>query len=90
MINQSIKAVADRHIVARKRKKFDNPIVRNRREVVIALLSGKTFENILDQVEVSHCGALSVFLANYLNIYTIGYKVGVYNGFEKLLLNKKK
>lgn len=90
MFNQNIKAVADRHIAARKKNKFDNPIVRNRREVVIALLSGKTFENILDQVEVCHCGALSVFLANYFNIFTAGYKVGVYNGFEKLLLNKKK
>lgn len=90
MINVKIKAVADRHVAARKANKFDNPVVRNRREVVIALYGGKTFENILDQIEITHCNVFAVFLANHLGIFTIWYKIGVYNGFEKLLVNSKK
>jgi hypothetical protein len=88
MLNQKIKLVADAHIASRKSGKFDNPIIRNRRQMLNALHSGLTVERILDQIEVSSCGPISLFIMNYLGIATISYKLGVYRGFEKLLLKK--
>ena len=86
MLNQSVKAVADRHILARKNNKFDNPTARNKRKVILAMYAGYTFERVLDHVESAHCSYLSLFLVRHFGIYTSWYKLGVYNGFKKILL----
>jgi len=88
MLNQKIKLIADAHIASRKSGKFSKMPIRNRRELLIALHGGYTIERILDQIEETSCGRISLFLMRRFKIATIYYKLGVYNGFKKLLLKK--
>lgn len=88
MLNKQIAEIVHRHVAARKNNKFDNLIIRNRRELVVALYGGKTFEKVLSQIEIAYCNPISVFLVTYFKYATMGYKLDLYDGFEKLLVNK--
>ena len=87
-MRHNIKTIADAHIKARKTNVFLDVPVKNRREVIVALYNGYTFEHILTQIEVGYCNPISIFIMKYFKYATIGYKIGLYDGFEKLLLNK--
>lgn len=88
MLNKHIADVVNRHITARKNKSFDNIPVKNRRELVVALYGGKTFEKVLSQIEVAYCNPISVLIMSYFGYATFGYQTKLYEGFEKLLVNK--
>jgi hypothetical protein len=88
MLNQKIKLIADAHIASRKSGKFSNVPIKNKREMINVLYSGYTIERILDQIEQTSCGPISLFLMRRFKIATIYYKLGVYEGFKKLLLKK--
>jgi len=89
-ITPQIKAIADAHIHARMTDAFDNPVVLTHKEVIDALLDGKTLEMVMHQVEVRFCTITSTLMARQLHHMTDTYKRAVYKGFKTLLLKHKK
>ena len=84
-ISKQVKAIADAHIEAKANGTFDNPSVSTREEVIKALRDGKTFEQVLHQVEVRFCSVTSIILSGTFDYKSNGYRSGVYRGFKTLL-----
>lgn len=84
-ISKQTKAIADAHIQARISGTFDNPPVTTRQEVIDALKDGKTFEAVLDQIEMRFTSITAIILSRQLFHQSKNYKAGVYKGFKILL-----
>lgn len=87
-IKTQVKAIADAHIEARSTGKFDNPKVTTKEEVINALLEGKTFSEVMTQIELRYCSITSILLNNHFQHSSNGYRAAIYKGF-KFLLNDK-
>lgn len=83
-IKPKVKAIADAHIKARETGKFDNPEIKTRMDVINALWEGKTFEEVLRQVEIRYASIGSILISG-LGHSSQSYKSAVYKGFKKLL-----
>jgi len=93
-ISTKVKAIADAHLEAKLRGSFDDPRVTTRDEVIASLLAGKTFSEVLSQIEIRFCSITSIMLAsNVLRLngdigyLSANYKKDVYRGFKALLPN---
>ena len=84
-ITKQIKAIADAHIAAKASGKFDDIPVATKEEAIFLLLAGKTFSEVLRQVEVRYCSIGSILSSNLLENTSDNYRKGVYNGFKTLL-----
>lgn len=87
-ITQQVKAIADAHIEARKTGKFDNPKVSTAMEVFRELRMGKTFEEVMREIEVRYCSIGSILMSTQLNHTSKSYRDAVYKGFKILFNNK--
>jgi hypothetical protein len=87
-IKTQVKAIADAHIEARSTGKFDNPKVTTKEEVINALLEGKTFEGVMEQIEFRYCSITSILLNSRFQHSSNSYRSSIYKGF-KFLLNDK-
>lgn len=87
-ITPQIKAIADAHIEARKTGQFDNPRVTTAREVFAQLRAGKTFEEVIKQIEIRYCSIGSILMSTQLSYTSQAYKSSVYKGFKTLLQNQ--
>jgi hypothetical protein len=67
------------HIEARREGSFDNPNVTTHKQVIEALLNGKTIDNVLIMIELRFCNSKSVG--------SLAYVKGVKEGFKRLLIN---
>ena len=83
-ITPQIKAIADAHIEARKTNKFDNPRVTTAGEVFAELKAGKTFEEVIRQIEIRYCSIGSILLSTQLSYTSQAYRSSVYKGFKSL------
>jgi hypothetical protein len=83
-ISKEVKAVADAHIKARIEGNFDNPRVTSKQEIIDALNEGKTFEELLNEIEIRFVSITSNILQRALNHTSGAYKKGVYKGFRIL------
>lgn len=86
-ITPQVKAIAEAHLKAKIDGKFDNPIVTTKDEVIEALLQGKTFSEVLNQIELRYVSITSNLYARLLDYNTDAYRKGVYKGFKSLLQN---
>jgi hypothetical protein len=93
-ISPKVKAIADAHLEAKLRGYFDDPRVTTRDEVIDSLSAGKTFSEVLSQIEIRFCSITSMMLAsNVLRLngdvgyLSANYKRDVYRGFKALLPN---
>jgi len=84
-ISKQVKAIADAHINAKANGTFDNPTVSTRDEVIKNLMDGKTFEEVLHQIEIRFCSITSILMSNKFDYQSQAYKRNVYNGFKTLL-----
>lgn len=84
-ISKQVKAIADAHIAAKANGTFDNPHVSTREQVIQALFEGKTFEEVLRQVETRFCSITTLLLQGTFDYTTQAYKRDVYRGFKTLL-----
>lgn len=89
-ITKETKAIADAHISARINGKFDDLPVTSREEAIAQLRAGKTFYEVLRQIEVRYCSTGSILTARLIQHSSAAYKQGVYNGFKTLLQTQNK
>jgi hypothetical protein len=71
-ISKQAKAIADAHI---------------KEELIEALLSGKTFSELLEEIEMRFTSITSILLSRQLFHQSNNYRSGVYKGF-KILIDK--
>jgi hypothetical protein len=86
-ISPKTKAIADAHIKARLEGNFDDPKVTTKQEMFDAILEGKTFSGLLDEIEVRFTSITAIILSRKLFHQSKSYKSGVYKGFKILLDN---
>jgi hypothetical protein len=86
-ITPQVKAIADAHINAKQSGQFDNVNVTNKEEVLQALREGKTFSEVLKQIEIRFCSITSILMNNHLDYTSKSYRTSVYKGFKSLLQN---
>jgi len=84
-ITPQIKAIADAHIKAKSTGNWDNPSATTKEEVLRFLMEGKTFSQVLSQIEFRYCSITSILLTNHFSHETKGYKSCIYKGFKTLL-----
>ena len=84
-ITPQVKAIADAHITARQTGKFDNPTVQTKAELLAELSSGKTFEGVLEQIEIRFASIGSILMSTRLNHVSSSYRSAVYKGFKAIL-----
>jgi hypothetical protein len=84
-ISKLAKSIADAHIQARLNGTFDDPTVKNREELIQQLKEGKTFSQLLDQIEIKFTSITSILLSRKLFHQSQNYKKGVYKGFKTLI-----
>jgi hypothetical protein len=84
-ITKETKAIADAHIAAKKAGKFDNPASTTKEEVIAALRAGKTFSEVMRQIEIRFCSVTSLIMASALDHETQAYRNQVYKGFKTIL-----
>ena len=84
-ITPQIKAIAEAHIDAKINGTFDNPAVTTKEEVFQSLRDGKTFSEVLRQIEIRYVSITSNLMSSQLNYVTDAYRKGVYKGFKTLL-----
>ena len=83
-ITKETKAIADAHIQARSTGTFDNPEVNSKEELLAALKDGKTFEQVLEEIEYRFCGVGQILISRHFTP-SQNYKAGVYKGFKTIL-----
>lgn len=84
-ISKQTKAIADAHMAARQSGKFDDPFVKSKEEVFEYLRNGKTFSEIMRQIEVRYCNFGSIILSDVMHHQSNSYRSNVYKGFKSLL-----
>jgi len=84
-ITKATKAIADAHIAAKAMGVFDDPHVTTREEVIALLKDGKTFKEVLFQIEARFVPFGTIMISAVFGQSTTTYKRGVYEGFKKLL-----
>lgn len=84
-ITKQVKAIADAHIEAKKNGKFDDIHVKTKSELVEALWNGRTFSDVLKQIEFRYCSVTSLILSGTLDYTSKSYVSNVYKGFKNLL-----
>lgn len=84
-ITPQTRAIAEAHIAASISGHFDDPKVNTRDEVINLLKQGKTFSQVLEQVETRFCTITSILYRRQFNHITRAYRSDVYKGFKKLL-----
>lgn len=89
-ISKEVKQIADAHIQAKLKNAFDNPEVSTREQVFEALNQGKTFSELLHQIEIRFCSITSLLVTSQLNHMPESYKRQVYKGFKVLFENQSK
>lgn len=83
-ISKEVKAIADAHIEARLQCKFDDPHITSRADLMKALLEGKTFEEVIYQIEIKFMPISTIIGARVLGHASQSYKKAVYKGFNEL------
>jgi len=83
-ITPEIKRIADAHIQARIEGKFDDPKVSTKEEVFEQIKEGKTFSDLMEEIELRYAPITAIFLDRHLTYLSHSYKAGVYKGFKKL------
>jgi hypothetical protein len=84
-ITPQIKAIADAHIQAKSTGTWDNPSVTTKEEVLSLLRDGKTFSEVLRQIEIRYVSITSNLMSSQLGYVSDAYKKGVYKGFKVIL-----
>ncbi len=84
-ITKEIKAIADAHLQARLSGQWDNPVVKTKEEVLALLREGKTFEAVLEQIEIKFASVGSILLNRTFDHTSTNYKSAIYKGFKTLL-----
>ena len=84
-ITPQIKAIADAHIQAKLTGKWDNPNANTKGEVLSLLRDGKTFAEVLRQIEIRYVSITSNLMSSQLGYVSDAYKKGVYKGFKVIL-----
>lgn len=84
-ITKDIKAIAEAHLKAKETGIFDNPRVSTKEEVIRHLREGKTFSDVLHQIEIRFVSITSLAYDRIFTHQTGAYKKAVYKGFNTLL-----
>lgn len=82
-ITPEIKAIADAHIKAIAESKFDDPVVSSKEELIEALKQGKTFSELINQIETRFISVGSCVLSRFGH-QSDSYRNGIYKGFKQL------
>ena len=83
-ISKELKAMADAHIEARMLDKFDNPVVRTREELLEQLRAGKTFEEVMYQIEVRYMPVGAALIGIHIGHISQTYRKATYKAFKDL------
>lgn len=84
-ITPEIKHIADAHLKAIAEDKFDNPMVSSKEELIEALKQGKTFSEVINQIEVRYISVGSSFFSRF-GYQSESYRKGIYKGFKHLFV----
>lgn len=84
-ITPQIKAIAEAHIQAKLTGTWDNPNANTKGEVLRLLRDGKTFAEVLRQIEIRYVSITSNLMSSQLNYVSDAYRKGVYKGFKVIL-----
>ena len=87
-ITPQVKAIAEAHINAKKIGKFDNPMVKTKEELLAQLKDGKTFSEVVREIEIRYVSITSNLMSSQLGHVSNAYVKGMYKGF-KILLDKQ-
>lgn len=84
-ITPQVKAIADAHIRAKQTGHFDNVQVTTKEQVMQALRDGKTFSEVLNQIEMRYCSITSLLMSSHFDYTSQSYKTSIYKGFKSIL-----
>jgi len=84
-ITPQIKAIADAHIQAKSTGTWDNPNANTKGEVLNLLRDGKTFAEVLRQIEIRYVSITSNLMSSQLGYVSDAYRKAVYKGFKVIL-----
>jgi hypothetical protein len=84
-ITPQIKAIADAHIEAKLTGTWDNPNANTKGEVLSLLRDGKTFAEVLRQIEIKYVSITSNLMSSQLGYVSDAYRKAVYKGFKVIL-----
>lgn len=82
-----VKVISEAHIRAKISGLFDNPSVSTKEEVLRHLRDGKTFSEVLRQIEIRYVSVTSNLMSSQFGHISEAYKKAVYKGFKTLLNN---
>lgn len=82
-ITPEVKAIADAHLKAIADGKFDDPMVSSKEELIDALKQGKTFSELVSQIEARFISVGSSVFSRF-GYQSESYRKGIYKGFKHL------
>jgi hypothetical protein len=82
---KQIRQVADAHISSKMSGYYDDPSVCSRDELIAQMLDGKTFSEVVGQIESRFISITSLLIASQFDHITEAYKKQIYKGIKSLL-----
>ncbi len=82
---KQIRQVADAHISSKMSGYYDDPSVCSRDELIAQMLDGKTFSEVVGQIEIRYISITSLLISSQFDHITEAYKKQFYKGIKSLL-----
>ena len=82
---KQIRQIADAHISSKMSGYYDNPSVSSKEELITQMLDGKTFSEVVGQIESRFISITSLLIASQFDHITEAYKKQIYKGIKTLL-----
>ena len=82
---KQIRQVADAHISSKMSGYYDNPSVSSKEELITQMLDGKTFSEVVGQIESRFISITSLLIASQFDHITEAYKKQIYKGIKSIL-----
>ena len=82
---KQIRQIADAHISSKMSGYYDNPIVTSKKELIAQMLDGKTFSEVVGQIESKYISITSLLIARQFDHITEAYKKQIYKGIKTIL-----
>tara|TARA_R110000868_G_scaffold310386_1_gene571617 strand:- start:668 stop:934 length:267 start_codon:yes stop_codon:yes gene_type:complete len=82
---KQIRQIADAHISSKMSGYYDNPAVSSKDELIAQMLDGKTFSEVVGQIESRFISITSLLIASQFDHITEVYKKQIYKGIKTLL-----
>ena len=82
---KQLRKIADAHISSKMSGYYDNPLVLSKEDMIREMLDGKTFSEVVGQIESRFISITSLLIASQFDHITEAYKKEIYKGIKSIL-----